>query len=1195
MTDLSSCPFCHPEAGRIFHAGERVLGLWDAFPVSPGHALLVPKRHVATWFDATKEEQAELVAAIDIARAAIQRRLHDQPDGYNIGVNVGRAAGQTVFHLHMHVIPRKSGDVPDPRGGVRHVIPGKGNYLLTASPASTMASRLVRGGEDPLLPELIQGLAGARRVDCAVAFVLASGVERLRHHLRDVVRREGRVRLLAGDYLDVTEPHALRLLLDLAVEPEADGRLALRVFESSRVGTGYHPKGYLLFGDDQGTVGSAYVGSSNLSRSALGENIEWNFRIEDEAGLASVRDGFERLWASDATAPLTAEWIDRYEGRRRKPRTAAGSDPDVEEAVEVAPPELPPDPHPIQAQALAALRATRAEGNAAALVVLATGLGKTFLAAFDSANFGRVLFVAHRDEILEQAYSTFRRVRPSARLGYYTGQEKSPDAEVVFASVQTLGRIQHLGRFARTAFDYIVIDEFHHASARTYRKVIDWFTPKFLLGLTATPERTDGGDLLALCGENLAYRCDLARGIDEELLSPFRYFGVPDTVDYAQIPWRSQRFDEEELTRAVATEARAKNALEQWRKFGGHRTLGFCVSQKHADFMAEFFTRHDVEARAVHAGKTSSPRVASLEALEEGRLPVLFAVDLFNEGVDVKAIDTVLMLRPTESRIVYLQQLGRGLRRADGKDHLRVIDYIGNHRSFLTKVCALLGLEVGTDAEIRLAMHRLAAGELGLPRGCEVTYELEAREMLESLLRETPGAEDVRRWYEVFKELHGTRPTAAEAMHEGFNPRAVRKHYGSWLGFVEAMGDLSDTEIQMRRELSALLEELETTQMSRSYKMLVLLSMLNEGCFPGAIGIDELQRAFVQLVARSARLRADVSVSLEDAARVKKLLEQQPIPAWTGGKGTGGTSFFAYSGSVFRTTFESSPAATTALQDLVRELADWRLADYLQRTVVEEGVLGLLRVSHNKTDPILFFDRKKAKDLPEGWTRVEADGQEYEANFVKVAVNVARRPDHRGNALPAMLRGWFGDRAGRPGSAQWVVCERTDHGYRLRPRAQQDLRSHATRLQRYQRREIPELFGATYDRSVWDQGYVRQQGQIVLLATLEEKGMRDEHARTDRFLSPTSFEWSSQNQMSKDMPMSLELRDHEGNGVPVHLFVRAASKLGGETAPFLYLGEVVFRDWSGDPPLSVTLELKDAVPEPLWAELRVRLTAPPRS
>jgi superfamily II DNA or RNA helicase/diadenosine tetraphosphate (Ap4A) HIT family hydrolase/HKD family nuclease len=1195
VTPSTPCPFCNPEAGRIFFAGERVLGLWDAFPVSEGHALLVPKRHVATWFDASEEEKAELTAGIDVARQAIERRV--KPDGYNIGINVGRAAGQTVFHLHVHVIPRVAGDVPDPRGGVRHVVPAKGNYLVAPAASgsgeagSALPPRLVRGGADPLLPELIQGLAGAKRVDCAVAFVLVSGVERLRPHLRDVVQRGGRVRLVAGDYLDVTEPHALRLLLDVAAEPEIEGRLELRVFESSRVHTGYHPKGYLLFTDDRGTLGSAFVGSSNLSRAALSENVEWSFRIVDATGLASVREGFEALWASDATAPLTAEWVEAYAKRRRVPVTpavlAGGAGGGTELAVEVPAPEPPPEPHPIQAQALAALRATHTEGNQAALVVLATGLGKTWLAAFDTKPFGRVLFVAHRDEILGQAFDTFRRVRPAARLGYYTGQAKAPDAEVVFASVQTLSRPQNLKRFARDAFDYVVIDEFHHASARTYRDVINWFTPEFLLGLTATPERTDGGDLLALCGENLAYRCDLSRGIDEDLLSPFRYFGVPDDVDYAQIPWRSQRFDEEELTRAVATDARARNALAQWRKLGGRRTLGFCVSQRHADFMAEFFRCEGVAAAAVHSGETSAPRAASLERLEDGELSVVFAVDLFNEGVDIPAIDTVLMLRPTESRIVYLQQLGRGLRKAGGKEHLTVIDYIGNHRIFLTKVRALLGLDVGSDAEISMALRRLAEGELTLPRGCEVTYELEAREILASLLRESPGAEDVRRWYETFKDLHGARPTAVEAMHEGFNPRAVRKHYGSWLGFVEAMGDLGEAELQARTELPSFLEDLETTQMSRSYKMLVLLAMLNEDRFPGAISIEELTRAFARVAARSARLRSDVSVPLDDAGRLRKLIEQQPIPAWTAGKGTGGVSYFRFADSALQTTFAMTPAATAALQDLVRELADWRLADYLLRAVLEPGVVGQLRVSHNKRDPILFFDRSKVRGLPEGWTRVEADGREYDANFVKTALNVARRPSGSDNTLPALLRGWFGDHAGAPGTAHWVVCERTDHGYRLRPRAQQDLRSGATRLQRYQRRDIPELFGATYNRTVWDQGYVRQAGHIVLLVTLEKKGMRDEHAYADRFVSDRVFEWSSQNQMSREMPMSLELKNHEASGVPVHLFVRAASKVGGATAPFIYLGEVRFRSWEGDKPIAVTLELSEPVPAPLWTELRV--------
>ncbi|MAD79966.1 MAG: hypothetical protein CMJ50_03860 [Planctomycetaceae bacterium] len=278
------------------------------------------------------------------------------------------------------------------------------------------------------------------------------------------------------------------------------------------------------------------------------------------------------------------DWIDAYRERR-----GSVSFQRVVEVVEESP-EPPPSPHSIQQEALAALKATREAGNEAGLVVLATGLGKTWLAAFDSASedFRRVLFVAHREEILAQAMQTFRRIRPQARLGLYTGKEKSPDADVLFASIQTLGRMHHLSQFAREQFEYIIVDEFHHAAARTYRRLIEHFTPRFLLGLTATPERMDGGDLLALCQENLVYRKDLVAGIEAGLLCPFRYFGVPDEVDYSNIPWRSSRFDEEELTNAVATTRRAENALEQFRQRGGDRTLGFCCSQRHADFMADY-------------------------------------------------------------------------------------------------------------------------------------------------------------------------------------------------------------------------------------------------------------------------------------------------------------------------------------------------------------------------------------------------------------------------------------------------------------------------------------------------------------------------------------------------------------------------------------------------------------------------------
>ncbi len=241
--------------------------------------------------------------------------------------------------------------------------------------------------------------------------------------------------------------------------------------------------------------------------------------------------------------------------------------------------------------------------------------------------------------------------------------QRDIDTDLLFASVQTLGRIEHLRTIAPTAFDYIVIDEFHHAAAATYRRIIDYFEPKFLLGLTATPERMDGGDLLALCQENLVFEASVPDGISADLLCAFQYWGVPDVVDYANIPRRNARFDPTELTAAVATDARAQNALEQLRKHGAQRCIAFCCSQRHANFMAEFFNAQGLRAVAVHAGNESAPRTTSLQQLASGELDVIFSVDMFNEGVDVPNIETVLMLRPTELTVIWMQQFGRGLRR----------------------------------------------------------------------------------------------------------------------------------------------------------------------------------------------------------------------------------------------------------------------------------------------------------------------------------------------------------------------------------------------------------------------------------------------------------------------------------------------------------------------------------------------------
>jgi superfamily II DNA or RNA helicase len=592
-----------------------------------------------------------------------------------------------------------------------------------------------------------------------------------------------------------------------------------------------------------------------------------------------------------------------------------------------------PAPHAIQVEALAALENTRAAGNTVGLVVLATGLGKTWLGAFDTnrAEYLRVLFVAHREEILTQARDTFALIRPDARLGFYTGIEKVQEADIVFASIQTLGRRQHLQNFAPDSFDYIVVDEFHHAAARSYRGLLDHFVPKFLLGLTATPERTDGGDLLTLCQENLVYRCDLAEGIRRGLLCPFRYFGVPDDVDYSNIPWRSSRFDEEALTTAVATETRARNVLEQYRKRGGKRTLAFCCSQRHADFMASFFRAQGLRAVAVHAGPGSASRAVSLAQLQSGDLDIVCAVDIFNEGVDLPLVDTVMMLRPTESRIIWLQQFGRGLRTAREKETLTVIDYIGNHRTFLQKVRALFDLGSGYD-EIARVLKQASADRLTLPPGCEVTYDLVAVDILRSLLpvRATEAAM-VDAYYDEFKERHGVRPLAVEVFHDCGHLRNIRQHAGSWLAFVDSKGDLHARQQQLLRDLGAFLNNLEVTPMTRSFKMLTLQAMLHRDALPGAIGIGELASEFARLAGRCAALKADVGVSLLDGTQLRKYLEKNPVAAWTEGKGTGGNAYFAYAGGVFRSTFDVPAELRADFREMVSELVAWRLAEYLQR------------------------------------------------------------------------------------------------------------------------------------------------------------------------------------------------------------------------------------------------------------------------
>ncbi len=1102
------CPFCAPEDGRVFHRGRLVIGLWSELPQAPGHAILVPRRHITDWFTTTKPEQQELFETLEITRELVQTA--HKPLGYDISIDY-----QAEGHLQVQLIPRMA------------------------------APKLLSTGDkiDPFSRMLVPLLERARGVNIAVAFVQPSGLNILEPIFKSMLERKASLRLVTGDTLGVTDPDALARLLDLADSyPEL---AAIRIFESS--GQSYHPKAYHI--QDLDGSETAFVGSSNLTGSALKEGVEWNFRIvRNQAGLAEVSLAFEALFHHQKTQPLTHGWIHRYRQRRNPPTIFGGASI----AAETTPLEERKTyiPHPVQEEALHALRATRDEGNRAGLVVLATGLGKTYLAAFDSESFPRVLFVAHREEILNQARTTFRRVRPNDELGFYTGSEKTDHAPVLFASVQTLSRTKHLNRFARDAFDYIIIDEFHHADAQTYRRLIEYFQPQFLLGLTATPDRADGGDLLALCMENLVYRCDLLEGVRRKLLAPFHYFGVPDTVDYQKVTWMGRRFDPNDLEAALVVKERAEHALQQYRHRAGQRTLVFCSSQRHSDFMDEFFRSRGLRSASIHSGPTSAPRTTSLDQLRDGELDLICSVDMFNEGLDLPAIDTVMMLRPTESPVLWLQQFGRGLRVSDDKQQLTVIDYIGNHRIFFSRPNLLLGKDNQDNVALTRLLDELRGhADLGLPEGCLIDFDLVAIELLESLLKRDPN-DAFLAWYQGFKGLHGHRPSALEALHQGYNPNSVRQRNGSWLGFLSAQGEFDQATASAFLQAKDFLFELENTKPNKSHKMVVLQAMLNLQVLPGSVAMTTLASEVLSVNSRSAKLRAALPLSSENISSI-----QQLAVSWVDES----PNYFRLEGDQFTCDVQpKSPELVT----LIDELVAWRLAEYLLST--GEGLI--CRVEQKGVRPVIVLPIRKDPDpIPTGPTQVTINDTLYwvlfDRNDISVIQPVAGKSD---NILPRILRGWFGREAGQNGTAHRVTFQQSGGKWTLSPTINPASTAGPIVGQSYAREQIPGLFGLDFSTGAWNKGYVTTPENLFLLVTLSKKGMNADHAYEDRFLEDGRFQWQSQNRTTRASKDGLRLKNHQQLGISVHLFVRSDKR-----APFKYEGQLQFDNWTGDGPITI--------------------------
>jgi superfamily II DNA or RNA helicase len=586
-------------------------------------------------------------------------------------------------------------------------------------------------GQPNIGSELRLELASADSVDLLCAFVIWSGVVRLRDALGGVVQRGGRVRVITTTYMGATQRRAVDELVRLGAQ--------VHVAFDARM-TKLHAKAWLL--ERESGLSTAFIGSSNLSHTALFDGLEWNVRlssVDAKYVIERVRSMFETYWAS--------EHFERYDPTEDRERLdqALGAHRDRDAGGGVSFIGLEVHPYPHQQRMLERLTLERERHDRHRnLVVAATGTGKTVVAALDYRQVrqraGRdlsLLFVAHRERILAQSRATFRAVLRDGSFGEIHASGRAAAGRHVFAMIQSISE-DDVARLRPQDFDVVIVDEFHHAAAPSYRRLLDRLAPEELLGLTATPERMDAQDVTAFFDGRIAVELRLWEAIDEGFLVPFQYFGVADGTDLSVLPWQRGGYQLGELDRVITgNDARVGKLLEAIQRViadpSQMRALGFCVSVEHANYMARKFSAAGLASVALSGQTPETERAAALRQLEVGELRAVFSVDVLGEGVDVPSVDTVLLLRPTDSATVFTQQMGRGLRRADGKPYLTVIDLIGQqHRQFRfdRRLVALVDRRRGS------LERQIEDGFPFLPSGCHVELDRQSEEIVLDNLRD---------------------------------------------------------------------------------------------------------------------------------------------------------------------------------------------------------------------------------------------------------------------------------------------------------------------------------------------------------------------------------------------------------------------------------------------------------------------------
>ncbi|QGU01748.1 type I restriction enzyme EcoKI subunit R [Corynebacterium kalinowskii] len=696
-------------------------------------------------------------------------------------------------------------------------------FINNAHPALEIHDpRLIANFEDErtMLAAITNELRTCNSFQFSIAFITPSGLALLKN---EFLKFKGRGTIITSRYLDFNEPSMFRELLNFK-------NIDVHIYQHPNVG--FHAKGYVF---EKSPMLTAIVGSSNLTDQALVSNQEWNLRFSTQtSGNIAIQLESAIARQLDFSVPLTESWIRQYEATRRpqvRPSVASF-------AGEVLPLEDTITPNSMQKEALNSLAELCELGARKAIIVSATGTGKTILAALAAkeANPKKLLFVVHREQIASKALEEFQKVfqLPDSEFGRFSGARREIDRRFVFATIQTLTQPAVLESLPRDYFDYIIIDESHHSAAESFRKIIDHFDPEFLLGLTATPERTDKFNIFELYDYNVAYEIRLQRALEEKMLVPFHYFGVADyTVN------NSTTITETSNLAFLVCDERVRFVIEKLEMYGlpqDVRGLMFCSRKEEAHELSRLFNQSNVFGKplrtlALTGDDSREDRERAVALLENGELDYIITVDIFNEGIDIPCLNQIVMLRATQSSIIFTQQLGRGLRKFEGKDHLRVIDFIGNYSNNFLIPIALFGDNsrnkdnirkkiIGTDGRDRKAISGVSSVNFD---------EIAESRILMSLAKATlNGKFQFKTDILTYLHRHGTLPRLIDfARFDLVDPVLIGSSYHNYWSLLSSLKFVESTPSPRQKHFLDFLSS-ELLNGKRPHELLVLKRLLVE-------------------------------------------------------------------------------------------------------------------------------------------------------------------------------------------------------------------------------------------------------------------------------------------------------------------------------------------------------------------------------